>query len=99
MMKVLASIFVVLILFQASVSFCCFRVDKLSSNIETQTEMLEKVVKMLASKDVNTNQLDVSPPVQLPRMSPDHLNQSSIGQSNQLSVDEIDHSPIGPLNL
>lgn len=31
--------------------YFCFRVDKLSANIENQSEMLEKVCKLLAAKE------------------------------------------------
>ena len=31
--------------------YFCFRVDKLSASIETQTEMLEKVVKLFTAKE------------------------------------------------
>ena len=41
----------------SSFLFCCFRVDRLSANIENQTEMLEKVCKFLAAKET----IDIPP--------------------------------------
>lgn len=37
--------------FKAFLFYFCLRVDKLSTSIENQTEMLEKVYKLLAAKE------------------------------------------------